>query len=101
MKNKYKDVIGSTTINVTVDSYVYNEVVSSGNISQAIRTAVDTWVAEHAPIVPAPYRRNYQQLGAYFTEDDYYTIRAYALARRWSIAKAIRTALYWYYYHRS
>lgn len=101
MRATHKDIIGHTTVTTTVDEDVYNQIVATGNISQAIRTAIDTWQTEYCPDVPAPYSRKHVSLGCYFNEDDYYTIRAYALSRRWSIAKTIRTALNWYYYHRS
>lgn len=100
MRAKHKDIIGSTTVSTSVEAPLYDLIAKEGNISQTIRTAVDAWVAAEAPIVPAPYRRTNVTIGGYFSEDDYYTIRAYAIARNQSIAKAIRMALCWYYYHR-
>jgi hypothetical protein len=101
MRAKQLDIIGNTTVTTTVDEHVYNEVVATGNLSQAIRTAYDAWVGAYCPLVPAPFSRKHVSIGCYMTEDDYYSTRAIALSRRWSIAKTLRTALNWYYYHRS
>jgi hypothetical protein len=96
----YPNVIGGITTNTTIDAEAYKKIQESGNMSRTVREIFDTWVEAGAPVVPAPYYRTNLNIGCYFPEDDYYTLRAYSMARNGSIAKTLRTAIYWYYYHR-